>query len=280
MNFDLDLGKLLVFVLGGLIFFALETLAPARPWRQPRRQRLAFHGAVAVLNMVLVRQLVYVPSLLWLVYVEEQGYGLARWWGLIGVWEILAAVVVLDGLDYFWHRANHRVRFFWRFHKAHHADTAVDLTTALRFHPGELLLSAGMKALWLWVWGPTVFAWFVFEVLVSLCAQFHHSNIDFPDAVERYLSWVVVTPRFHAAHHAVDQRYGNRNFSTIFSCWDRLFGSYARPADGGATTCGEQALGLPEGRDLAFSLRAWMTDPGAARNLQLGDTARGSLESR
>ncbi|MSQ67213.1 MAG: sterol desaturase family protein [Gammaproteobacteria bacterium] len=269
MNLDLDHGKLLVFVIGFVVFFALETYAPARVWRQSRWRRLGFHSAVSFFNTVMTRHLIYVPSLLWAVYVEEQGYGLARWWGLVGVLEILAAVVVLDGFDYFWHRANHRVRFFWRFHKAHHADTALDLTTVLRFHPGELLLSAGMKAVWILVWGPTVVAWFLFETLVSLCAQFHHSNVDFPETVERYLSWVLVTPRFHAAHHAVDQRYGNRNFSTIFSFWDHLFGSYARPADGGATTNAEHALGLPEGRALAFSALAWVTEPWAARNLSL-----------
>ena len=72
-----------------------------------------------------------------------------------------------------------------------------------------------MKAVWIALWGPTVVAWFLFEALVSFCSQFHHSNIDFPNAMERWLSCGLVTPRFHAAHHAVDQRYGNANFSTI-----------------------------------------------------------------
>ena len=93
-----------------------------------------------------------------------------------------------------------------------------------------------MKAVWIVLWGPTMVAWFLFEALVSLCAQFHHSNTDFPNGVERWLSCGLVTPRFHAAHHAVDQHYGNANFATISSIWNRLFGSYARPADDGATT--------------------------------------------
>ena len=82
------------------------------------------------------------------------------------------------------------------------------------------------------------------------------------------LSLFIVTPRFHAAHHAVDRAYGDRNFSTILSLWDRLFGSYARPADGGATTNGPEALGLPEARELAFSPVAWLTEPFASRNLR------------
>lgn len=269
MDLDLDTGRLYVF-LGGLLLFALiESLSPTRPWPGPRWRRWVFHGGVAVLNTVLIRLVVYVPALLWLVHVEEQGWGISRWLGLVGWTEIVLSVVVLDLFDYVWHRANHRVRPLWRMHKAHHADTAMDVTTALRFHPGELVYSAVAKALWVGIWGPTMVAWFLFEALVSLCAQFHHSNIDFPDRVERVLSWVIVTPRFHAAHHAVDRHYGDANFSTILSLWDRLFGSYAQPAAQGATTRGADALGLPEARALAFSWRALLEEPFRARNLGL-----------
>jgi sterol desaturase/sphingolipid hydroxylase (fatty acid hydroxylase superfamily) len=274
MELNLDTGRLIVFVAGFLLFLGIETVAPARPWHSARGHRLAFHVGVAALNTVLIRVLAYVPFLLWLVYVEEQGWGLSRWLGLVGWTEIVVSVVVLDLLDYFWHRANHRVRLLWRFHKAHHADTSMDVSTSLRFHPGELLVSALMKALWIVAWGPTVVAWFLFEALVSLCAQFHHSNIDLPNAVERWLSRVVVTPRFHAAHHAVDQRYGNANFSTICSVWDRLFSSYARPADDGATTSAANALGLPDARELAFSVVAWLDEPLRPRNLDINRRRR------
>lgn len=279
MSVDLDTGKLVVFVAGLLFFLGIETLLPARSWRTSRWHRLGFHAGVAAINTVLMRVLAYVPFLLWAVHVEEEGLGLSRWLGLVGWAEIVSAIVVLDFFDYLWHRANHRVRFLWRFHKAHHADTEMDVTTALRFHPGELLLSAFVKASWILIWGPTVVAWFLFEALISLCAQFHHSNIDFPDRVERWLSLVIVTPRFHASHHALDRRYGNGNFSTIFSLWDRLFGSYARPADGGATTRGDNAMGLPDNRELAFSPLAWVTEPFHPRNLAL-DAAQERARTR
>jgi sterol desaturase/sphingolipid hydroxylase (fatty acid hydroxylase superfamily) len=272
MDIDLDTGKLIVFVAGFALFFALETLAPARPWQGDRLRRLGFHAGVAVLNTVVVRVLVYVPFLVFSVYVDEEGWGLSRMLGLTGWTEIVLAVVVLDFFDYLWHRANHRVKFLWRFHKAHHADTGMDVTTALRFHPGELLISALVKAAWIAIWGPLVVAWFLFEALVSLCAQFHHANIDFPDGVERWLSRFIVTPRFHAAHHAVDRHYGNANFSTIFSVWDRLFGTWAEPAAGGATTRAPGTLGLPEARELAFSPLAWIDEPCRARNLELDGT--------
>jgi sterol desaturase/sphingolipid hydroxylase (fatty acid hydroxylase superfamily) len=269
MNIDLDTGKLYVF-LGGLALFAgLETLFPARPWRGARGRRWLFHAGVAALNTVLVRHLVFVPFLLWLVYTEEEGWGITRWLGIVGWTEILLSVAMLDFFDYLWHRANHRLRPLWRMHKAHHADPEMDVTTALRFHPGELVYSGVVKAVWVLVWGPTMVAWFLFEALVSLCAQFHHSNIDFPDPVERILSWIIVTPRYHAAHHAVDRRFGDANFATILSAWDRLFGSYAAPAAQGATTRDEGALGLPEGRALALLWRAWLDEPFRPRNLAL-----------
>ncbi|MGE0337573.1 MAG: sterol desaturase family protein [Gammaproteobacteria bacterium] len=269
MDIDLDTGKLYVF-LGGLVLFAgLEQLFPARPWCDARWRRWLFHAGVAALNTVIVRQLVFVPFLLWLVYTEEEGWGITRWLGIVGWTEILLSIVMLDFFDYLWHRANHRLRPLWRMHKAHHADPEMDVTTALRFHPGELVYSGLVKAGWVLLWGPTMVAWFLFEALVSLCAQFHHSNFDFPDRVERILAWFIVTPRYHAAHHAVDRRFGDANFATILSVWDRLFGTYAAPAAGGATTRGVAALGLPEDRALAFSWRAWLDEPFRSRNLAL-----------
>ena len=160
MEIDLDTGKLVVFVAGLALFLTIETLAPARGWTQARWRRIGFHGAIAALNTVLIRLFVYVPFLLWIVYVEQQGWGLSRLLGLTGWIEIVLSVVMLDAFDYFWHRANHRVTFLWRFHKAHHADTSMDTTTSLRFHPGELIISGAAKALWVLVWGPTATAWF------------------------------------------------------------------------------------------------------------------------
>lgn len=273
MDIDLDTGKLVVFIAGFLIFFGIESLIAARPLQRSRWQRLGFHAGVAALNLVIIRVLVYVPLLMWIVHVSEQGWGLRRYFELVGWAEIIISVVVLDAFDYFWHRANHRVPILWRFHKAHHADTEMDVTTSLRFHPFELMVSGGVKAIWVLIWGPTAVAWFLFEALVSFCAQFHHSNFDFPDRVEKWLSLIIVTPRYHAAHHAVDQRYGNRNFSTIFSVWDHIFRTFARPAEGGATTNGKDAIGLPYHRDRAFSPLAWITEPFRSDNVGLNDSA-------
>ncbi|GAB6052189.1 sterol desaturase family protein [Magnetospira thiophila] len=269
MELDLDGGRLAIFLGGLSLFFFVETIRPARRWQTSRLRRFVFHGSVAAFNTVLVRVLIYVPFLLWIVYVEQQGWGLSRWLGLNHWQEVVASLVMLDLFDYFWHRANHQVPFLWRFHKAHHADNEMDVSTALRFHPGELVLSSIAKAAWVLVWGPSAMAWFVFEGLISLCAQFHHSNIDLPDSVERILSRVIVTPRFHTSHHVVERAYGHANFSTIFSFWDPMFKSYNQVPQGPDGQLAADVLGLPEARELTLSYRAWFSEPFMRRNTGL-----------
>ncbi|MBF0471157.1 MAG: sterol desaturase family protein [Gammaproteobacteria bacterium] len=266
MELDLDGGRLLVFVGGLLLFAAIETRFPARPWQESRMKRAFFHGMVAALNTVIIRLFIYVPFLLWVVYIEEQGWGISRWLGLDGWLEIILSLLVLDLFDYIWHRINHRFSFLWRFHKAHHADNEVDVTTALRFHPGELILSSLSKAIWVVIWGPTPIAWFLFEGLISLCAQFHHSNTDLPDAIEKRVSRLIVTPRFHASHHRVDPQYGDANYSTIFSFWDPLFRSYSLAPTAPYGQLPPEVIGLAEARDRSLSFAAWLTEPFSQRN--------------
>ncbi len=276
MELDLDTGRLWIFIGGLCLFFFLESLAPARRSADGRVRRLAFHAVIAALNTALVRAFIYVPFLFWVVYVEEQGWGLGRWLGLHSWPEIIISVIVLDLFDYFWHRANHRVPFLWRLHKAHHTDNEMDVTTALRFHPGELFVSGLVKAGWVVVWGPSAMAWFVFEAAISLGAQFHHSNISLPRAMERVVAPVIVTPRFHTSHHFVNRVYGDANYSTIFSFWDRLFGSYSQAPLGPDQQPGPKDIGLPEARAQSLSFRAWLLEPFSLSNtgLQSPDTGK------
>ena len=248
MLLDLDQGRLWVFLLGLGGFAFLEALWPAGRRRGARGPRWLRHGALAALNTLVMRALVFVPLLLWMVWLEEEGWGLVRILGLVGIPELIFSVLALDAFDYVWHRANHWVPFLWRFHKIHHSDRELDVTTALRFHPGELFLSGFAKAFWLAALGPTPVAWFLFEALVSASAQFHHADLRLAPKVERFLRWLWVTPTFHGAHHLVDRRWGDRNFSTLVPLWDWLFSSYAAPP-GPLDERGEpRAFGLPEGR--------------------------------
>ena len=176
------------------VMFLWETWRPKRKWETARWKRWAFHGAVSVVNTLLTRFSLLLPLLGWIHFVRTQEWGIVSWVGLTGFWEIALTVVVFDMLDYWWHRFNHHIPFLWRFHKYHHYDTHVDVTTALRFQPGELLLSYGVKALWILVWGPSLIAFFVFEALITSYAVFHHSNIDVSDGTEKFFYLTLPNP--------------------------------------------------------------------------------------
>ncbi|MDZ7828873.1 MAG: sterol desaturase family protein [Halofilum sp. (in: g-proteobacteria)] len=261
--------KLPIFLAGFALFFLVESLSAERPWQAPRGERLRVHAAMAVFNTVVLRLVLLAPFLYWADYVAGQGWGLAPLLGYSGIGGIVATVIVLDMFDYWWHRFNHRFGFLWRFHKVHHVDTHVDVTTALRFHPGELFISFFVKLIWIVIWGPSLVAFAVFEISVSLASQFHHSNIDFPDRVERYLRLFIVTPRFHASHHTVSRRTGDANFATIFIVWDRLFGTYEEPDPEEM-----KELGLAEGREDYLSFMTWLTEPFRQRNQDQAYTER------
>lgn len=238
------------------LMYLAETFWPKRRRLAPKGKRLLFHGSLMAFNTLWTRLLVAGPLMLWVGFVWDRGWGASHFLGLSGTREIISTVVILDALNYWWHRWNHRVGFLWRFHKAHHLDTEVDTTTALRFHPGELLISYAVKCAWILLWGPSVGAFILFEALITAYSQFHHTNVDFPDRFERPLRWIHITPRLHAAHHTVSLRTRDANYSTIFSVWDRLFGSLEEPDKREM-----KHLGLKGGRRTPLSVPAFALAP-------------------
>ncbi len=222
---NLLFGKVgLVFLwLAGL--FLAERLFPAaaQPDTPDARGRLPRNLAIWVVTSAV--------SLLLVVPITRWSAGLALdwrplWWS--GRSGILIDILVLDFLIYWWHRANHRVSFLWRFHQVHHLDRTLDTSTALRFHPGEVLISALARAGVILLLGFPLATILVFETLVLLAALFQHSNLRLPAAVERPLSWILVTPSIHWVHHHQVRSDTDSNYATIFSLWDRLFGSRSR----------------------------------------------------
>jgi sterol desaturase/sphingolipid hydroxylase (fatty acid hydroxylase superfamily) len=134
-------------------------------------------------------------------------------------------LLILDGLIYWWHRANHEVLFLWRFHCVHHLDRFLDTTTAQRFHFGEVALSAAARACVVLALAIPLTSVLVFETLVLLAAIFHHSNLKLSPGFERALSSLVVTPSIHWVHHHRVRRDTDSNYATILSLWDPLFRS-------------------------------------------------------
>jgi sterol desaturase/sphingolipid hydroxylase (fatty acid hydroxylase superfamily) len=147
---------------------------------------------------------------------------LSGWTGL--VFDLL----VLDLWIYWWHRANHVLPVLWRFHEIHHLDEFLDTTSAVRFHIGEVLLSAFVRAPLIVALGIPLTSILTFEALVLASALFHHSNVRLPEKLERALAYVVVTPSIHWVHHHAHRQDTDSNYATVLSLWDRLFGSASK----------------------------------------------------
>lgn len=135
----------------------------------------------------------------------------------------LAAIILLDAWTYAWHWMNHAVPFFWRFHRLHHSDRAMDVTTATRFHTVEIAASSILRVPVFVILGVRIDELAVYEVLLFACVQFHHANIALPERLDRVLRWVIVTPFMHKVHHSVKMTEANSNYGSLFTWWDRIF---------------------------------------------------------
>ncbi|MGC9519596.1 MAG: sterol desaturase family protein [Desulfuromonadaceae bacterium] len=148
--------------------------------------------------------------------------------GLLGILhlpvalELSIAFVLFDWSFYWWHRANHSVPLLWRFHNVHHIDPDLDVTTTFRFHVVEIGYSAAFRAMQVIFIGPAAWMYFSYELVFVSATLFHHSNVRLPLQSERKLNKVFVTPRMHGIHHSNVRNETNSNYSTVFSCWDRL----------------------------------------------------------
>lgn len=210
-----------------VLLFGLERLLPAVP--QPAAEgrfgwrRLARNGGLWVANVGL-SPLVVIPVSAWAAGMAPDWR--PGWWS--GWGGLLLDLVLLDLLIYWWHRANHTVPVLWRFHEVHHLDRFLDTTTALRFHFGEVLLSALARAAVIVAFAIPLASVLVFEGLVLIAALFHHSNLRLPAGLERALSRIIVTPSIHWVHHHALRADTDSNYATVLSLWDPLFGSRSR----------------------------------------------------
>jgi len=170
------------------------------------------------------------------------------------VWPV--SVLALDLVSYGWHRANHAVPFLWRWHQVHHSDPAFSVSTALRFHPGELLLSLPVRLAVVVLLGAPVAAVVLFEVVFTLANAVEHGDIDLPKSFESKMARVLVTPALHRWHHTIDVHDRDSNFATIFSIWDRIFCTYAHSDSGRTIRTGLPGLsGVTLGSALLLPLR-------------------------
>ncbi|MBD1548085.1 sterol desaturase family protein [Roseibium aggregatum] len=224
----------IVFFLGVLIVMAIwEAASPRRRREIPRVIRWTNNIGVVLLDSFLVRLTFPIVAVGLALLAAERGWGLFNIFQAPAWLAITVSVVALDLAIYLQHVMFHAVPALWRLHRMHHADLEIDVTTGLRFHPVEILLSMGIKLAVVAVLGPPAVAVLIFEVLLNATAMFNHSNVKLPENVDRVLRLLVVTPDMHRVHHSIHPAETNSNFGFNLPWWDRLLGTYtAQPRDG------------------------------------------------
>jgi sterol desaturase/sphingolipid hydroxylase (fatty acid hydroxylase superfamily) len=249
--------RLSIFVGVFAVIAASEALWPRRALVFGRVRWIANVG-LSVLNTALLRvSFLVVPALgvLAAAYVEGNGWGLLPAIGVQGVAAAVLGFIVLDLAIYGQHVASHFVPAFWRLHRVHHADPDFDVSTAIRFHPVEILLSQAWKIAVVLLVGIPAVAVLVFEIALNATSMFSHANVRLPRVVDAALRTLVVTPDMHRIHHSTVMAETNSNFGFNVSLWDRLFGTYRHEPTGEQAT---MPIGLQSYRGAEPTRFGWL----------------------
>ncbi|MEK6638394.1 MAG: sterol desaturase family protein [Pseudomonadota bacterium] len=219
-----------------LLIAGLELISPARA---AVRRRWPLNIALGVLNLVLVRLASVVGPFAVATLAARYDFGL---FNLIALPPALVTIIIILCMDlaiYWQHRASHRFGWFWALHKLHHADPDFDITTGLRFHPGEALLSMLYKGAVGALLGAPPEAMLLFELYIAVGSMIEHGNIALPPRIDAAIRWFWVTPAMHTIHHGATGDDHDHNYSFAIAIWDRLFGTYRASASG-------TKIGLPQ----------------------------------
>lgn len=259
--------KLVVPVVLLALFWCWETWRPFFGQPEGRVRHAGHNLAIALFNTVILGLVFGFVTAAVAGWTGHNEYGLLSALRLDGPIRFALALVLLDGWMYVWHRANHMIPLLWRFHRMHHSDRHMDVTTATRFHLGEHLGAAVLRLGLIPLLGFEVWNLVVYDTLVIAVTQFHHADISIR-RWDRWLRWLIVTPYMHKVHHSDWRPETDSNYSTVLSVWDRLFGSFRMRLDP---------------KTLVFGLNEF-TDPGwqtwwGMMKTPFGNPSRRSVES-
>ncbi len=224
-----------------------ELAAPRRVQAAGRLRRWPSNLGIVAFNTLVVRLIFPTAAVGLALVAEARGWGLFHAVALPYWFAVAASVLLLDLVIYFQHVLFHAAPSLWRFHRMHHTDTDFDVTTGLRFHPIEIIISMLIKLMVVAALGAPALAVLIFEVVLNATSMFNHSNVRIPLGLDRVLRWFLVTPDMHRVHHSVVPWETNSNFGFNLPWWDRLFGTYrAQPAAGHSG----MTIGIKDFRDL------------------------------
>lgn len=220
----------------GVLFIMslLEILSPRRPLTMPKIKRWFSNLGIVFIDSTMIRFLFPAAAVGVALFAEQIHFGLFHQvFQIKEGWAIVLSVIVLDFTIYLQHVMFHAVPLFWRIHRMHHVDLDFDVTTGVRFHPFEILLSLLIKFAVILLLGAPAVGVLIFEVLLSATSLFNHSNVRIPLVLDKLIRSLIVTPDMHRVHHSDKPNETNSNFGFNFSFWDRLMGTYrAQPSLG------------------------------------------------
>ncbi len=248
------LFRLGAFTVVLVLMFLWEALNPRRIPLLGWSRRLN-NLALVSMDVVLVRLLVPVAT------ATMAEISITRGWGLFnivdaGFWPaFFLSLLLMDLLIYGQHVVMHQIPLLWRIHRLHHTDLDIDVTTALRFHPFEIILSMFLKLLFIVLLGAPVVAVIVFEIILNISSMFNHSNIQIPSRIDRILRYFIVTPDMHRVHHSVIKVETNSNYGFNIPWWDYIFRTYRPQPIAGHT---KMKIGLNEFRGDKVVFLHWL----------------------
>lgn len=237
------------------LLLAWESLVPFFGYFAGNRGEWARHGlknlALGVLNALLTG--LGFAALWWTTahWAQAHDFGLLNWLPMPAWARLAGAFLLFDAWMYGWHRLNHRVPFLWRFHRTHHSDPKMDVTTANRFHIGEIALSSVLRVPVIALLGLQLWELALYELAMFTVVQLHHANIALPERIDRRLRVIVVTPFMHKVHHSRWRPETDSNYSSLFSFWDRLFRTFRLRDDPRTLRFGLDEFNRPEDHTLA-----------------------------
>lgn len=218
--------QVLVAVIGLVVLLVVEQAHPFFDFFKgsikEKGRHLIANMALGLTNALII-SVFFVGTWLWASnWAFENGFGILNWLNLPAWGHTLGAVLLMDLWMYLWHVMNHKIPLFWRFHRVHHADPNMDVTTASRFHIGEIVFSSALRIGVILITGLYLWELLLYETVMFAVVQFHHADIALPEKLDKALRAVIVTPAMHKVHHSRWQPETDSNYSSLFSFWDRI----------------------------------------------------------
>lgn len=223
------LERMAILVSGLLLFWVIEGAIPllSLQYKKTKLRHAGVNFFFTVIHLVIHTLLAIIIVLLsdWC---RNNQFGLVYWFHANTAMIVIISVLALDFSSWLVHFVMHKSRFLWRFHLIHHSDTAVDVTTGLRHHPGDSLLRGIFFILFIFISGAPVYAVMIYQTMVVLSTAFTHANIGLPKTLDRVLSFILVSPDMHKVHHHWKLPFTDSNYGAVLSIWDRLLGTFMK----------------------------------------------------